>query len=162
MIMRNAGFNDTNKSVLTHILFIGKDCSRNMAKDSVDLLTIENVSKSFNGRCVLKNISAKLTTGKILGLVGKSAAGKSVLIHMLRGSEEYAPDKGRVLYHVNHCKKCGDLDRKVMLNTFNMGVGMMMFVDKNDAEAVVETIKAAGEKAWIIGEAVKGEGVTVC
>ena len=81
-----------------------------MAKDSVDLLTIENVSKSFNGRCVLKNISAKLTTGKILGLVGKSAAGKSVLIHMLRGSEEYAPDKGRVLYHVNHCKKCGDLD----------------------------------------------------
>ena len=63
-----------------------------MAKDSVDLLTIENVSKSFNGRCVLKNISAKLTTGKILGLVGKSAAGKSVLIHMLRGSEEYAPD----------------------------------------------------------------------
>ena len=68
-----------------------------MAKDSVDLLVIENVSKSFNGRCVLKNVSAKLTTGKILGLVGKSAAGKSVLIHMLRGSEEYAPDTGRVM-----------------------------------------------------------------
>ena len=81
-----------------------------MAKDCVDLLVIENVSKSFNGRCVLKNVSAKLTTGKILGLVGKSAAGKSVLIHMLRGSEEYAPDSGRVLYHVNRCKECGDLD----------------------------------------------------
>ena len=63
---------------------------------------------------------------------------------------------------IPYIKKCGDLDREVMLNTFNMGVGMMMFVDKNDAEAVVETIKAAGEKAWIIGEAVKGEGVTVC
>ena len=81
-----------------------------MASDSIDLLTIENVSKSFGGRCVLNNVSAKLTTGKILGLIGKSAAGKSVLIHMLRGSEEYAPDSGRVIYHVNHCTKCGNID----------------------------------------------------
>ena len=81
-----------------------------MAQQSVDLLVIENVSKSFDGRCVLKDVSAKLSTGKILGLIGKSAAGKSVLIHMLRGSEEYAPDSGRVIYNVNRCKKCGDLD----------------------------------------------------
>ena len=81
-----------------------------MANESVDLLVIENVSKSFGDRCVLKNVSAKLSTGKILGLIGKSAAGKSVLIHMLRGSEEYAPDSGRVIYNVNRCKKCGDLD----------------------------------------------------
>ena len=81
-----------------------------MAQESVDLLVIENVSKSFDGRCVLKDVSAKLSTGMILGLIGKSAAGKSVLIHMLRGSEEYAPDSGRVIYNVNRCKKCGNLD----------------------------------------------------
>lgn len=81
-----------------------------MAQESVDLMVIENVSKSFDGRCVLENVSAKLTTGRILGLIGKSAAGKSVLIHMLRGSEEYAPDSGRVIYNVNRCKKCGELD----------------------------------------------------
>ena len=81
-----------------------------MTRESVDLLTIENVSKSFNKRCVLNNVSAKLSTGKILGLVGKSAAGKSVLIHMLRCTEEYAPDSGRVIYHVNRCCKCGNLD----------------------------------------------------
>ncbi len=81
-----------------------------MAQESVDLLIIENVSKSFDGRCVLNNVSAKLSTGKILGLIGKSAAGKSVLIHMLRGSEEYAPDSGRVIYNVNRCCKCGNLD----------------------------------------------------
>ena len=60
-----------------------------MAQASVDLLVIEHVSKSFDGRCVLNNVSAKLTTGKILGLIGKSAAGKSVLKHMLSASEEY-------------------------------------------------------------------------
>ncbi len=81
-----------------------------MAQESVDLLIIENVSKSFNGRCVLKDVSAKLSTGMILGLIGKSAAGKSVLIHMIRGSEEYAPDSGRVIYNVNRCCGCGNLD----------------------------------------------------
>jgi len=81
-----------------------------MAQKSVDLLRIENVSKKFEGRTVLNNVSATLSTGKILGLIGKSAAGKSVLIHMIRGTQEYAPDEGKVLYHVNRCKKCGNLD----------------------------------------------------
>ncbi|MCL2333232.1 MAG: methyl coenzyme M reductase system, component A2 [Candidatus Methanoplasma sp.] len=78
--------------------------------EPVDLLTIENVTKSFNGRVVLKNVSAKISTGKTLGLIGKSAAGKSVLIHMIRGSEGYGPDSGRLIYHVNRCPKCGNMD----------------------------------------------------
>ena len=81
-----------------------------MAQESAELLVIENVTKTFDGRRVLDNFSATLSTGKILGLIGKSAAGKSVLIHMLRGSEEYAPDEGRVIYNVNRCCKCGNLD----------------------------------------------------
>ena len=81
-----------------------------MAQNSVELLKIENVTKRFEGRTVLNNVSATLSTGKILGLIGKSAAGKSVLIHMIRGTQEYAPDEGRVLYHVNRCTKCGNLD----------------------------------------------------
>ena len=79
-------------------------------EQSVNLLTIENVTKSFDGRVVLNNVSAKISTGKVLGLIGKSAAGKSVLIHMIRGSEGYAPDSGRILYNVNHCPHCGNMD----------------------------------------------------
>ena len=78
--------------------------------EPVELLTIENVTKSFDGRTVLKNVSAKLYSGKTLGLIGKSAAGKSVLIHMIRGSEGYGPDSGRLIYHVNRCTKCGNMD----------------------------------------------------
>lgn len=81
-----------------------------MTQKTVDLLKIENVSKKFDGRTVLNNVSATIGTGKILGLIGKSAAGKSVLIHMIRGTEEYEPDSGRILYHVNVCSKCGNLD----------------------------------------------------
>jgi len=81
-----------------------------MAREAVDLLIIENVSKRFGDRTVLKDVSAKLRTGSSLGLIGKSAAGKSVLINMLRGNVEYKPDKGRVIYRVNHCTKCGSVD----------------------------------------------------
>ncbi|MDR2866180.1 MAG: methyl coenzyme M reductase system, component A2 [Methanomassiliicoccaceae archaeon] len=81
-----------------------------MMREAVDLLIIDNVSKQFNGRTVLKDVSAKLRTGSSLGLIGKSAAGKSVLINMVRGNVEYKPDKGKVIYRVNHCTKCGSID----------------------------------------------------
>lgn len=81
-----------------------------MVQKSVDFVIIQNVSKKFGNKTVLSNVSATIQTGKILGLIGKSAAGKSVLIMMLRGSEDYAPDSGRVLYRVNRCPKCGNLD----------------------------------------------------
>jgi len=84
-----------------------------MVPESITLLTIDNVTKRFEGKTVLSNVSATISTGQILGLIGKSAAGKSVLIHMLRGNEEYAPDEGRVLYHLNVCPKCGHLDLPV-------------------------------------------------
>ena len=50
-----------------------------------------------------------------------------------------------------------------MFNTFNMGVGMTVVVDKNDADKAVETLKAAGENAYILGELVESEeGVIIC
>lgn len=81
-----------------------------MAANGIELLKVENVVKKFEGRVVLDNISFTLKRGEILGLIGKSAAGKSVLIHMIRGSEGYAPDSGTIKYHVNRCPECGALD----------------------------------------------------
>lgn len=81
-----------------------------MTEESEIFVIIDNISKSFNGDLVLRDISAILTPGETLGLIGRSGAGKSVLIHILRGSQDYAPDKGRIIYRVNHCKKCGRVD----------------------------------------------------
>lgn len=47
---------------------------------------------------------------------------------------------------------------KDMFSTFNMGIGMMMFVNAKDADAVVKTLKEAGEQACIIGKAVQAKG----
>lgn len=50
----------------------------------------------------------------------------------------------------------GGVERKEMFRAFNMGVGMVAVVERREADAVIEALGAAGEKAWIIGEVVPG------
>ncbi len=81
-----------------------------MAEGAEAFIIVNNVSKKFGGSYVLRDISATIHTGEILGLIGRSGAGKSVLINMLRGTEEYRPDSGSVIYRFNSCDACGWLD----------------------------------------------------
>lgn len=56
-----------------------------------------------------------------------------------------------------YIQKCGNIETKEMYSTFNMGAGMMMFVDAKDADAVVKALRDAGETANIIGQVVKSD-----
>ena len=68
----------------------------------------------------------------------------------------------RVLPIFDLIAKTGNIPERDMFNTFNMGVGMTVIVSPEDAEKAIEVLKAAGEDAYILGETVKGEGVTIC
>ena len=57
----------------------------------------------------------------------------------------------------------GNIDEKMMYNTYNMGIGMMHCVDSAKADEAVRLIEAAGEKAYIVGEIAEGEkGIRLC
>ncbi len=57
----------------------------------------------------------------------------------------------------------GGVEEKIMYNTYNMGIGMVLAVDAQDAGRTAEAVKAAGEQAYVIGEIRDGEkGVTLC
>ena len=57
----------------------------------------------------------------------------------------------------------GGIEEKMMYNTYNMGLGMVLAVDKEDAEKTMAALSEAGEKAYIVGSAEAGEkGVTLC
>lgn len=57
----------------------------------------------------------------------------------------------------------GDIEEKVMYNTFNMGLGMILAVDKADVDRTMEAVNAAGETAYVVGQIEAGEkGVTLC
>ena len=58
--------------------------------------------------------------------------------------------------------KVGSIPERDMFNTFNMGVGMTVVVDKADADKAVEAIKAAGEDAYVLGELIEADyGVVI-
>lgn len=54
-------------------------------------------------------------------------------------------------------QKEGNISEHDMYNTFNMGVGMAVTVDKADADKAVEILKANGEEASVIGETISGD-----
>lgn len=57
----------------------------------------------------------------------------------------------------------GKIDEKVMYNTYNMGIGMIAAVAKEDAARTMEALREAGETSYVIGEIEAGEkGVTLC
>lgn len=60
-------------------------------------------------------------------------------------------------------KREGQIEEKMMYNTYNMGLGMIAAVAKEDADAAMAAIKAAGETPYLVGEIKNGEkGVTLC
>ena len=54
-------------------------------------------------------------------------------------------------------QKKGGIEEKMMYNTYNMGLGMVLAVDKADVDATLKAIEAAGDKAWVVGSAEAGE-----
>lgn len=57
----------------------------------------------------------------------------------------------------------GNLEEKMMYNTYNMGLGMILAVEADKAEAVMNAVNSTGETAYIVGHAEAGEkGVTIC
>jgi phospholipid/cholesterol/gamma-HCH transport system ATP-binding protein len=60
------------------------------------MIEIKNVTKSFDGRMVLNNISAVFEDGKANLIIGRSGSGKTVLIKNIIGL--MIPDSGEILY----------------------------------------------------------------
>lgn len=52
--------------------------------------------------------------------------------------------------------KTGDIKEEMMYNTFNMGLGMVIAVDKSDVSKTLEALKSSGESAYEIGYIEKG------
>ncbi|MBO4627522.1 MAG: phosphoribosylformylglycinamidine cyclo-ligase [Lachnospiraceae bacterium] len=58
--------------------------------------------------------------------------------------------------------KTGNIEEKMMYNTYNMGIGMMLAVAPDKADETLRLLAAAGETAYVVGEITDGEkGITI-
>ena len=67
----------------------------------MNLLTAENLTKSFGLRKVLAGVNFSMQEGEKVGVIGINGTGKSTLLRILAGLEE--PDEGRII-KANHLK----------------------------------------------------------
>jgi len=92
-------------------------------------MVLKDVSKSFDGKPVLKNISLELEAGELLVLLGPSGCGKSTLLRIIAGLEEI--DSGEVYIEGKRVDHMRPRDRNVALVFQNYSLYPHMTIEKN-------------------------------
>ena len=64
-------------------------------KKDKPIFQLKDISKSFDGRPILKKISMEMYPGEIVGLLGANGSGKSTLYSTIIG--EHSADTGKIL-----------------------------------------------------------------
>ena len=72
-------------------------------------ISVNDLCMDFDDTRVLNRVSFEIPEGEIMGVIGRSGAGKSVLMHLLRGVEQ-PPTKGSIVYHMAACDHCSFMD----------------------------------------------------
>ena len=63
----------------------------------------------------------------------------------------------RVLPIFDLIAEAGQISRRDMFNTFNMGVGMSIVVSRKDVDQALEILRTHGENAYVLGEIIRSE-----
>ena len=66
---------------------------------NMELLEIKNLNKKYDEKYVLKDVDLKVTSGKIIGWLGKNGAGKTTLIKLI--NDLLTPTSGEILVKGN-------------------------------------------------------------
>ena len=82
------------------------------------MIEVKNIIKSFEGRTVLKNISAVFENGKTNLIIGRSGSGKTVLIKNIIGLMR--PDSGQILYDGRDLTSMGKAELKALRKEMGM------------------------------------------
>ncbi len=61
------------------------------------MIQIKSISKAFDGKTVLKDVSFTVNEGECVALTGESGAGKTTLMRIIAGLEQ--PDSGEIIFN---------------------------------------------------------------
>ena len=56
-------------------------------------------------------------------------------------------------------QKRAEISDEQIYNTFNMGIGMVVCVDKKDVDKTIAQLTSTGEECVVLGKTVAGSGV---
>ena len=88
-------------------------CIENIAP----IISVRNLSKSFDGKVILKDINLDIYPGEVVSVIGSSGSGKSTMIRCINRLEE--PTRGDILF-----EGVNIVDRNVNINKVREALGM--------------------------------------
>jgi len=109
------------------------------------ILDLKNISKKFDDKCVIDDISLTINKGDIFGIIGLSGAGKSTLVRCINGLENV--DSGEIYYSIDGENQILLTSKDVKVNREYKKKISMIFQNFNllDQRNVLENVLIAGE-----------------
>lgn len=80
----------------------------------MNILSIKNLSLSFDGKSILNNFNLEITEGKVFAVVGPNGAGKSTLASTIMGLEGYRNYQGDIYFKDKSLKELSIYDRAML------------------------------------------------
>jgi len=131
------------------------------------VLSIEHLTKSFDTRTVLENISFSVGRGEVFGLLGPNGAGKTTLIRMIL--DIFRPDTGTIALFgrtfsddirdaIGYLPEEGSLDKEIGVAECIRYFAMLKHMDSIDArtDAWLERLSLTGYRDRKIQDLSKG------
>ncbi len=116
-------------------------------------IVLKRVGKDYGKRCILRDVSARFTSGKVYGLIGENGAGKTVLLRLICGlsfathGAVYCNDK-QVGKDVEFLESCGVIIETPGFLLNKTGMDNLLYLDslahKPDAEKVRRAMQTCG------------------
>ena len=116
-------------------------------------LTIEHLTKSFDGTVILDDINLHVTAGELLVVLGPSGCGKSTLLRLVSGLE--TPDRGRIVLDDRDISGLEPQKRKTAMVFQNYALYPHMTVFNNMAFPLRVAHTPKGEMKRIVDETAK-------
>lgn len=97
----------------------------------MDIITLEHVTKSFDGREILRDFSLSVKEGEFLTVIGRSGCGKTTMLKLMNGL--LMPDEGAVCVEGKNIAETDiiSLRRRIGYVIQNRGLFPHMTVEKN-------------------------------
>ena len=112
------------------------------------MIDFKNISKTFGGEYILKDVNCRVNTGERVGVVGPNGAGKSTLFNLVTG--ELVPDCGAIIIPKNFRlgimrQHIADTDKKRTLLDFTADAIPELRIYNAELEALEQKLDTAGD-----------------
>lgn len=155
----SSGIHSNGFSLVRQILFKDHDYKLDTVLEDMDGQTLKEILLTPT-KLYIKSVLPLIKMKKIKGIAHITGGGFYENIpRMLPEHVSASIQKGSwpVLPVFKSLQRLGDISEKDMFSTFNMGIGIVLAVDKEDTQTVLDYINDQGELAYNIGQVELGE-----